>query len=70
MRNIGGYGGGGEYEVQEGFGWTNGGVLRLLELFPDELAIRSSAAAIHLGTSLVVVFSLVGTLRHLLFFSF
>ena len=35
--NPGKYGGGGEYIVQEGFGWTNGGVLRLLELYPTEL---------------------------------
>lgn len=33
----GAYGVGGEYLVQEGFGWTNGSVLRLLELFPKEL---------------------------------
>ncbi|GAV02502.1 Treh [Ramazzottius varieornatus] len=35
--NPGKYGGGGEYIVQEGFGWTNGGMLRLLELYPTEL---------------------------------
>lgn len=36
-RTVGAYGHGGEYVVQTGFGWTNGGVLRLLELFPKEL---------------------------------
>lgn len=29
------YGGGGEYTVQSGFGWTNGVVLSLLEKFPN-----------------------------------
>lgn len=36
-RIVGAYGSGGEYVVQEGYGWTNGGVLRLLELFPKRL---------------------------------
>jgi len=26
-------GGGGEYELQDGFGWTNGVTLKLLELY-------------------------------------
>lgn len=30
-------GGGGEYEVQEGFGWTNGVALQLLELYGNQL---------------------------------
>lgn len=30
--------GGGEYELQEGFGWTNGVVLDLLMVYKDELA--------------------------------
>ncbi|XP_055328864.1 trehalase-like [Paramacrobiotus metropolitanus] len=33
------YGSGGEYVVQEGFGWTNGGILRLLEMFPKDLKV-------------------------------
>ncbi|KMQ83153.1 trehalase, partial [Lasius niger] len=28
-------GGGGEYNVQEGFGWTNGIVFEFLRLFPE-----------------------------------
>ena len=28
-------GGGGEYNVQDGFGWTNGIVFEFLRLFPD-----------------------------------
>merc|ERR550534_2182416 len=31
----GGAGGGGEYEVQEGFGWTNGVTMHLLSRYPD-----------------------------------
>jgi alpha,alpha-trehalase len=31
-------GGGGEYEVQEGFGWTNGVILDLLQTFANDLA--------------------------------
>lgn len=32
-------GGGGEYDVQEGFGWTNGIVFRLLKMFPNMKAL-------------------------------
>jgi alpha,alpha-trehalase len=32
---LGALGGGGEYDLQTGFGWTNGVVLSLLEQFPD-----------------------------------
>lgn len=31
-------GGGGEYPVQDGSGWTNGVLLRLLQENPDQLA--------------------------------
>lgn len=30
---VGQYGGGGEYEVQKGFGWTNGVALKLIDKF-------------------------------------
>jgi alpha,alpha-trehalase len=33
----GGYGGGGEYEVQLGFGWSNGLILDLLDKYGDRL---------------------------------
>jgi len=36
-------GGGGEYDVQAGFGWTNGVALRLLNDFPDLEALPDSA---------------------------
>ncbi|XP_042333101.1 trehalase [Sceloporus undulatus] len=35
-------GGGGEYEVQEGFGWTNGVALKLLDLYGDHLTSASA----------------------------
>lgn len=34
---VGKAGGGGEYEVQPGFGWSNGVAMRLLDLFGDRL---------------------------------
>ncbi|XP_063695618.1 trehalase-like [Culicoides brevitarsis] len=34
---IGGQGGGGEYEVQLGFGWSNGAILDLLDKYGDRL---------------------------------
>lgn len=33
VRTVGGVGGGGEYKPQIGFGWTNGAVLSLLDIF-------------------------------------
>lgn len=39
--NISGEGGsGGEYGVQEGFGWSNGVVLELLSMYGDRLSVR------------------------------
>lgn len=38
---LGGYGGGGEYQVQAGFGWTNGVILDFLQMYGG----RMSAAA-------------------------
>lgn len=35
---LGGTGGGGEYEVQVGFGWTNGVILELLAKYGDKLS--------------------------------
>ncbi|XP_057346610.1 trehalase [Manis pentadactyla] len=37
-------GGGGEYEVQEGFGWTNGVVLMLLDRYGDRLSSGTQGA--------------------------
>jgi alpha,alpha-trehalase len=36
-KNLGERGGGGEYEVQSGFGWTNGTVISLINTFKDDL---------------------------------
>lgn len=38
---LGVYGGGGEYVVQEGFGWTNGVVIKFIEWFGDEIKLES-----------------------------
>ena len=34
-------GGGGEYETQLGFGWTNGVVLDFLDMYHDRLSTKS-----------------------------
>ncbi|KAJ9077679.1 hypothetical protein DSO57_1014488 [Entomophthora muscae] len=39
---IGKVGGGGEYHVQVGFGWTNGVLLHLLNRFPDALILPTN----------------------------
>lgn len=39
---LGGYGGGGEYTVQAGFGWSNGVILDFLKMYGSQL---SSTAA-------------------------
>ncbi|XP_008474907.1 trehalase isoform X4 [Diaphorina citri] len=36
----GGHGGGGEYEIQLGFGWTNGVIMELLDKFSDRLSLE------------------------------
>ncbi|EFB27349.1 hypothetical protein PANDA_021314 [Ailuropoda melanoleuca] len=44
ISNGGQPGGGGEYEVQEGFGWTNGVVLMLLDCYGDRLSSGTQTA--------------------------
>ena len=39
---LGGHGGGGEYEVQMGFGWTNGVILDLLDHYGHVLSSSGS----------------------------
>ncbi|XP_036334334.1 trehalase isoform X2 [Rhagoletis pomonella] len=41
---FGGHGGGGEYEVQEGFGWSNGVIVEFLAKYGGELSLSNSAA--------------------------
>lgn len=43
MENAHQAGGGGEYEVQVGFGWTNGVVLDLLRRYGDRLTLNHTA---------------------------
>ncbi|KAI6179725.1 Trehalase [Aphelenchoides besseyi] len=47
-----GAGGGGEYEVQKGFGWTNGVILDLLDRYGEKL---STSYASHISSSLFVL---------------
>ena len=42
---LGGHGGGGEYEVQKGFGWSNGVVLDLLERYGATLTPSDKGAS-------------------------
>ncbi|XP_014211722.1 trehalase isoform X2 [Copidosoma floridanum] len=42
---LGGYGSGGEYEVQLGFGWSNGLIIDLLDKYGDRLTIEDSFLA-------------------------
>jgi len=37
---FGGHGGGGEYEIQVGFGWTNGIIMELLQKYGDRLTVH------------------------------
>ena len=39
VRHIGEPGGGGEYEVQLGFGWTNGVVLQLIDKYAETVIL-------------------------------
>lgn len=44
--NVGYPGGGGEYIVQEGFGWTNGVVLWIMDKFGSNLTLPSECLRI------------------------
>jgi alpha,alpha-trehalase len=35
-------GGGGEYPTQDGFGWTNGVMLKLMALYPADADLQSA----------------------------
>ncbi|KAM4651788.1 trehalase [Discoglossus pictus] len=48
-------GGGGEYEVQMGFGWTNGVVLQLLEKYGSRLTAGNSALCPSMSWSLLAL---------------
>lgn len=55
---VGVPGGGGEYVVQEGFGWTNGVVISFLEWFGDELVIidNSNVMIDDVALSTIIIF--------------
>lgn len=57
INNGGQPGGGGEYEVQEGFGWTNGMALMLLDRYGDRLT-SGTQLALQVPHCLVVVLPL------------
>ena len=48
--NVGYPGGGGEYIVQEGFGWTNGVILWIMKKFEGNLTAPSQCIKIMHGT--------------------
>lgn len=48
---IGHPGGGGEYIVQEGFGWTNGVILWILQTFGNDLVVPTQCAKISLKSA-------------------
>lgn len=39
---FGGHGGGGEYGVQKGFGWTNGVIIEFLNKYGSEISVSNS----------------------------
>lgn len=41
---LGGYGGGGEYQVQAGFGWSNGVILDFLQMYGGKLSASAAGA--------------------------
>lgn len=43
---LGGYGGGGEYEIQLGFGWSNGVIMQFLAEYGRDL--KSTGSETHL----------------------
>ncbi|XP_053965335.1 trehalase isoform X1 [Anastrepha ludens] len=61
---FGGHGGGGEYEVQKGFGWSNGVIIEFLAKYGGELSLSNSATQ---TVSLSTIFSLTVALAISLF---
>ena len=55
VNQVGQKGSGGAYEAQEGFGWTNGVALRLMEMFPQELNGAAVCPLYHTRHSLYVL---------------
>ncbi|CAI4222428.1 unnamed protein product [Auanema sp. JU1783] len=57
-----GAGGGGEYEVQKGFGWTNGVILDLLDKYGDKLTVTGESSSSNTRLALGNIFSFFITL--------
>nr|BAH28889.1 trehalase [Polypedilum vanderplanki] len=56
---LGGHGGGGEYEVQKGFGWTNGVILDLLDRYGEVLSSSGKPSTLgKLFTGIIAVSSI------------
>jgi len=55
-------GGGGEYDVQEGFGWTNGVALSLLARYPDLKSSSTNVSALNVLFAILLLHVL--TVRH------
>ncbi|XP_070496300.1 trehalase isoform X3 [Chironomus tepperi] len=62
---LGGHGGGGEYEVQTGFGWTNGVILDLLDHYGHVLSssVRPSAVGFLITSAMAVATKLFTSIR-------
>lgn len=59
-RIPGQYGGGGEYEVQIGFGWSNGVALSLIDQFSSGIVFKASLN----HCTYIIVFSLISCLAN------
>lgn len=67
MTCLGCAGGGGEYEVVVGFGWTNGVILDFLQMYGNRMtAYRkpgdSGSSSVHVGI-VTLIFSLLSVLK-------
>ncbi|KAL7015078.1 hypothetical protein ACKWTF_016270 [Chironomus riparius] len=62
---LGGHGGGGEYEVQTGFGWTNGVILDLLDHYGNVLSssVRVSTMGFLVTSLMAIIPKLFSTIR-------
>lgn len=54
---IGAPGSGGEYQVQTGFGWTNGVVMKFMELYPHSIRTNYDTSYVHIyvGSLLLLI---------------
>lgn len=57
VRHIGEPGGGGEYEVQLGFGWTNGVILQLIDKYAETVILPAPPIPAFSQEAIVIVFA-------------